>query len=283
MWSVDWWTHRAKALDALHEALKAHREADRKKREEASQAMGANVADSSSHPGYADGPDEEIATPICSTEVTVDGTDASGPDFEPRESYMAAHLAKPEPSAGEVPSSRMSEPPADLFSNNEHSYVVAYLDGGNDRADPDMFYSEEYKPRLSAMIDHVIDMEGPIHEDVLVRRIARYHGFQRAGRQIREIVIDIAKRRQGRTEEDVGLCFWRKGKVEDRLTPARYAGRDDELRKAEYICKEAIRAIKDLLFLSDDPVEIARHIGIARLSQSARDRLSKALTAYTRP
>lgn len=277
LWSTDWWTHRVKALDTLHEALKAHLEADRQKREEASQAMGANVADSFSRPGYADGPDQEIAAPILSTDVTVDGTDASGPDFEPRESYMAAHLARPEPSAGELPSSRMSESPSDLLSNNEHSYVVAHLDGGNYRADPDMFYSEEYEPWLSAMIDHVIDMEGPIHEDVLVWRIARHHGFQRAGRQIREIVIDIAKRRRGRTEEDVGLFFWRKGTVKDRLTPARYAGRDDEMRKVEFICKEEIRAIRALLSLNDDPIEMARCIGIARLSQSARDRLSKAL------
>ena len=46
VWSTDWWTHRTKALDTLHEALKAHLEADRQEREEASHAMEANVADS---------------------------------------------------------------------------------------------------------------------------------------------------------------------------------------------------------------------------------------------
>lgn len=65
--------------------------------------------------------------------------------------------------------------------------------------------------------------------------------------------------------------------AKDRLAPARYEGRDDEMRKAEYICKEEIRTIRDSLGLSEEPVEIARAIGIARLSQSARVRLSKAL------
>jgi very-short-patch-repair endonuclease len=39
VWSTDWWTYRAKALDTLHEALTLHLEAERKKREEAAQAL----------------------------------------------------------------------------------------------------------------------------------------------------------------------------------------------------------------------------------------------------
>src|SRR5262249_37178700 len=153
--------------------------------------------------------------------------DTSTPDFYPPESTMVAHRIRPGGSTGEAPSRQTSGSVADLFGdNNESSYFVADLGEERYRADPDMFYSEEYKAQLSSMIDHIIDTEGPIHEDVLVRRIARHHGFQRAGRQIRDIVIDIAKRRRGRTKEDVGLFFWRKGTVKDRLAPARYKGRD---------------------------------------------------------
>jgi hypothetical protein len=61
------------------------------------------------------------------------------------------------------------------------SYFVAELGEERYRADPDIFYSEEYEPQLSAMIDYIIDTEGPVHEEVLIRRIARHHGFQRAG------------------------------------------------------------------------------------------------------
>lgn len=277
VWSTDWWTNRTKAVNTLHEALKAHLEADRRKREDASHVMASSVADTCSRAGFVDGKDEQIATPMLSTEVGTDGSEVSGPDLEFQERDIAAHHARLEHSAVEAQSNIMLDPSGDLFGNYEHSYVVANLDGGNYTADPDKFYSEEYEPRLAAMIDHVIDIEGPIHEDVLVRRIARHHGFQRAGRQIREIVIGIAKRRRGCTKEDVGLFFWRKGMCRDRVAPARYAGRDDEMRKLEFISKEEICAIRDLLSLNDDPVEMARCIGISRLSQSARDRLSKVL------
>jgi very-short-patch-repair endonuclease len=278
VWSTDWWTHRTKALDTLHEALTLHLEADRKKREEAVRALEVNATDSFSCPNLIDSGDEEIAAPALPIDATVDDTDTSASDFEPPESTMVAHRIRPGSSTGEAPARQASGAANDLFGdNNESSYFVVNLDEGRYRADPDMFYSEAYEPQLSAMIDHVIDAEGPIHEDVLVRRIARHHGFQRAGRQIRDIVIEIAKRRRGRTEEDVGLFFWREGTVKDRLAPARYKGRDEEMRKAEYICREEIQAIRALLSLSDDPIELARYIGITRLSQSARKRLSEAL------
>ena len=277
VWSTDWWTHRAKALDTLHETLSAHLETDRQKREEAAQAIELDTTDSSFHPDTIDGTDEEIAAPNWSADVTVDETDASVHDFEPPASYIAADLIKPKPLPCEMPPTRMSESPGGLFGNSSHSYVMAPLDRVHYRPDPDMFYSEEYEPRLSSMIEHVIGTEGPIHEDVLVRRIARHHGFQRAGSQIRGIVIDVAKRREEHTKEDVGLFFWRKGTVEGGMAPARYKGRDNEMRQVEYICEDEIRAIARLLSLGNDLVELARRIGIGRLSQSARKRLSKAL------
>ncbi|NTU52639.1 MAG: DUF3320 domain-containing protein [Chlorobiaceae bacterium] len=43
---------------------------------------------------------------------------------------------------------------------------------------------------------HVIEQEGPIQEEVLVRRIDRFHGFKRTGKQIQEIVLAIAKNRK---------------------------------------------------------------------------------------
>ena len=127
------------------------------------------------------------------------------------------------------------------------------------------------------MLDHVIDIEGPIHEDVLVRRIARHHGFRRAGRQIRDVVLNLAKRRRGRTQEKSSLFFWPEGTVKDRIAPARYEGREAELLKIEYICSEELRAINEALFLEGDAVAISRALGIARLSQSARDRIENAV------
>lgn len=45
----------------------------------------------------------------------------------------------------------------------------------------------------------------------------------------------------------------------------------------EYICTEEIRAIDMLLGTNGDPVELVRNLGIARLSQFARDRITEAM------
>ena len=165
----------------------------------------------------------------------------------------------------------------DLLGHGNTQYSISQLNAVPYRADPEMFYSEEYVPRLTAMIDHVIDTEGPIHEEVLIRRIARHHEFKRAGRQIRDIVINIAKRRRGRSKEDIGLFFWRKGTIKDRVAPARYNGREPEMRRIEHICKEEIWAINESLTIKNSPKEIACRIGIARLTQKARNRLVEVI------
>ena len=127
------------------------------------------------------------------------------------------------------------------------------------------------------MTDYVIEQEGPIHEEVLIRRIARFHGFKRAGKQIQDIVLAIAKRRKCHSREKVGLFFWPEKSFGERFASARWKGRDDEMRKVEYICTEEIRAIDKLLATNGDPVELARNLGIARLSQFVRERLSEAM------
>ena len=67
----------------------------------------------------------------------------------------------------------------------------------NFKPDGNVFYSAEYEPELQKMILHVIDTEGPVHEDVLIRRISKEHGFNRAGRQIREKVLSLAEHAAG--------------------------------------------------------------------------------------
>jgi hypothetical protein len=41
--------------------------------------------------------------------------------------------------------------------------------------------AEPYKLTLTRMIEHVIKIEAPIYEDLLIERVARAHGFQRSG------------------------------------------------------------------------------------------------------
>jgi len=237
VWSTDWWTNRSKALETMDLALQSQLTEDRQRRKETAQASESPQTTSNEMPNG--NPIETYAGPTSTPVI-----------------------------------SKMESPPQP--NSKENTYLITNFDGGDYRADPERFYSEEYKPQLSAMIDHVIDTEGPIHEDILVRRIARHHGFQRAGRQIRDTVLTLAKLRREQTEEDVGLFFWKKGAVKDYDTHARYLSRNDEMRNPEHICKEELYAIKELLG-SGGPIELARSLGIARLSPTAYRRIEESI------
>src|SRR5262249_3185671 len=52
----------------------------------------------------------------------------------------------------------------------------------------DRFYDASYRGDLRKMVDHVVEIEGPIYFDVPVDRIARAHGFQRSGEVVQKVV-----------------------------------------------------------------------------------------------
>jgi very-short-patch-repair endonuclease len=285
VWSTDWWTNKEKALGNLNDALLGHLELDRQRRRDAKEAKAATEAEArQSNEDLVDPKpphmveieeDEENFSEEFAPDAFVNAPSAV-PLIEPQRQRQIGRLPrnlKIEPESDQAPQA----PSEDLLGNDAHNYIVTRFDSGRHLADPGSFYDDEYKHRLTAMIDHVIDSEGPIHEDVLVRRIARHHDFKRAGRQIRDIVINLAKTRRSRTTDTAGLFFWRKRTVKDRYAPARYKNRDEEMRKIEYISTQELRAIQAAVSSGTDPIELARHIGISRLSNAARNRLETVI------
>ena len=246
IWSTDWWTHKTRALYTLHEALVALLEADRAKRS-------ADGGDSP--PVGDDDPEVVVLDPPGEDDAA---SRQGGPDER-----QADGVARREDERG-------------TSADRDAHYSVTRWGSTRHSPAPELFYSDEYGFRLSEMIDHVIDSEGPIHEDVLVHRVARHHGFRRAGNQIRRRVIDLAKRRRDKSAEDVGLFFWRKGTIKERQASARYSGRDAQMRKVRYICADELRAISRLLNTTD-PIILARSLGVERLSRQVRDRIEQAL------
>ena len=268
IWSTDWWTNKAGALEKVHNALCRHLEDDRRRQAERA-SITAPATDEESDKNQTDLP---LDTPGREADFSSLATDEAGGkktgDDDQEESEAGGEREI------ELVQRAIRSPSA---STGHNRYIVARFDEPGLEPDPEAFYSDAYERRLSAMLDHVIDVEGPIHEDVLVRRIARHHGFQRAGRQVRDAVLNLAKRRRGKTQEKSGLFFWPKGTVKDRIVSARYEGRNGELLKIEYICVEELRAVNETLSSDGDAVAVSRALGIARLSQSARDRIENAI------
>lgn len=120
------------------------------------------------------------------------------------------------------------------------------------------------------MVLHVIDTEGPIHEEVLVRRMAREHGFLRSGRQIRDRVIQAADGQRNCTQEEVGNFYW--PNVSSKSF-ARTKDRDEDVKKLDYICAEELREILKRCNDKGQFTEFSQVLGIGRLTQQMRSRL----------
>lgn len=280
IWSTDWWTYHAKALNDLHDELKNLLEADRQKKKEKVVSQTENRSDKNGdNDSLKENYSEDNRRAITEEEAM---KEVNHSDFIPPQSGMVERRHTSETAMlNQDLQSVTDKSPDRLDEDAKCIYKVATLDEEIYRPEPEIFYSDEYKPRLMKMINYIIDIESPIHEHVLIRRIARHHGFHRAGKQIRDIVINLARPRSNQTKERIGLFFWRKGISGEDSLPARYENRNDEMRKVEYICKEEIQAINSLLSMDGDPVEFARRIGIVRLSQNARKRLVEVFESFS--
>ncbi|MDX9755242.1 MAG: DUF3320 domain-containing protein, partial [bacterium] len=281
VWSTDWWTNRAGALDKLHKALQDGLEADRQRTKEAAASAEREGQQEETFPSFEnEGDEESLQAETATTEEQTGTTLETATIMDAPEPLPVSSPPQPESPARilDNPSQVLVVPEsAPLIESRITRYIYASLDGEAFLPDENLFYLEEYEDRLAKMVCHVIETEGPIHEDVLVRRIARHHGFKRAGRQIREIVLKLAKQCSLKTKEEVGEFFWPKEAYPSHMAWARYQDRDEEMRKIEHICKEELWAINTLLALQGDPQEIARSLGISRLSQDARKRMQKII------
>src|SRR5690606_6197460 len=219
VWSTDWWTNRAKALDELDQQLRRHLEAMR-----------------------------ELEVACLRVEP-----DQLHQDDAPQQQSANEAVA----GAG--------------VQGVESNYVKACLEAFP--ADPELFYRADYDPVLKEMVLHIIDQEGPIHEDVVVRRLARQHGFQRAGRQIRDRVVQFAASCRTHTQEDVGTFYWPDGAGAEARLLARIKGRDEEVKKLDYICSQELAGILAVCGDKGDFVTFCQAFGIGRLTQQMRSRL----------
>lgn len=153
-------------------------------------------------------------------------------------------------------------------------YTLTDFSDFTDRISWDRFYSADYDLTLRELIGHVLDVEGPIADTLLVNRIARAHGLQRSGRMIIERVMGISKSHFHVRPDPLGGTFvWRDIDLSATWSIYRIAPSDAALRKLEEIAFEEIRAAIRAHATGDVAHEVARVFGIRRLSADGRSRI----------
>jgi hypothetical protein len=150
--------------------------------------------------------------------------------------------------------------------------------------DHSRFYDALYRPELRKMVDHVIAVEAPLYFELLVDRLSRAHGFQRAKHTIRETIQSaLGRGRYTETEDDGRVLIWPAGADVSGLTPWRGTGGRNHsiIPLVELASLVASLAAEDL----DEEVLIRRvqyELDLARLATGTRERLSRALALARR-
>ncbi|QXP91948.1 DUF3320 domain-containing protein [Methylococcus capsulatus] len=150
-----------------------------------------------------------------------------------------------------------------------------------DRVDPEAFYDASYESILARMIAHVIEVEGPVLDTVLARRIARTHGWQRTGSRIQERVDAVAAKVHRITQEDIGTFYWPADKSPEIPFAFRRAA-DESARTVDEICMpELVALAREVMAggkVGDEVLlNMARELGLQRLRAASRGRLEKAM------
>lgn len=280
VWSTEWWQDAEGAAERLHDRLSADLEASRAaaslaalESEMKAEANTETIAEPSTAPTVAaESEKDDLAATVIVALRQADEAEAPAPTVsgfsEPERLYAAPRAVGATTSSG-VPG-----------SGSPARYQVADPAESGFAPNPDLFYDVEHRHRIRAMVAHVISVEGPIYDDLLVHRIARAHGFARAAGRIRELVIGAVDPRCPRTTDDGRTLYWSLDGDPTGLVPFRgtIEGARDH---ADVPLIELASLAKNYLEAGADREETIRRmattLGLAKLREGTRKRFEQCI------
>lgn len=272
VWSTDWWVDRAGTLAKLDARLRGLLEASRAKRaDDAEMQAAAKAAEAAIWRASEDATSLAVAPSIAEIK---DGGTLVRPALDTAAAQRELPLAQQKAeiyarsSAGDLPV------PSNIFIESDPATVV-------DVVNTEAFFDSAYDPVLRTMIAYVIEVEGPVLDAVLARRIARAHGWQRTGSRIQERVVALAAQMNRVTNEEVGTFYWAAVRGPELPMAFRHAA-DESARSVDEICmpelvdlaRQITRGAKGT---EDTIVLMARELGLQRLRAASRGRIETAM------
>jgi very-short-patch-repair endonuclease len=267
VWSTDWWIDPRGTLERVHAQLDALLDADRQTQSADKLARAAA--------------EEAIAKAAAPAAAKIND------DSQPAGPPKPATSSPQEERSVEIASNGGAAASASTTGRDPSRFVEADpLEAVSEaHVDAALFFDARYEGILVAMVRHVVEVEGPILDTVLARRIARAHGFARTGARIQERVEQRAAGEFACTEEEgVGTFYWPKHIEPGSVVPYRSPTEDTAFRGVEEICMQELAAlaqqIREQGLSGDDAlITMARELGLQRLRAASRGRLEAALAA----
>ena len=159
------------------------------------------------------------------------------------------------------------------------SHAPELAEGDGPKADPDRFFDLGYMEVLRQIVREVLVDQAPMPLRNLGREVANRHGWQRTGRRI----MDRVKHALGAAEvhDEFGTPFvWLPGTYQDRIP---YRGLENRAIR-DVSCSEIATVLDEIgadLKASEDPAgDLARHLGLSRVSGSARQQIEDIMRWY---
>lgn len=266
VWSTEWWMDAEGALAKLDQRLREDLEQDRTRAAEAAQA-GASTTPANPEP---DNPEPADETPSVVPVEELPPEPANDPQA-PEEPAL------PRLYADQVTLQENPTPAVETLQDAQ-GYRIADLADLGLPIEPARFYDASYRTVLRALVEHVATVEGPIYEDVLLRRIARAHGLQRVGPLIREAVLDEIGPAIARSEDDGRTVFW-PPEMQPQMSFAHRAA-DPGLRShADTPMPELVGLARTLRSDASEAERVrlmGQKIGLSRIEAAARARFERA-------
>ena len=273
VWSTDWWVDRVGTLERLDVKLHSLLAASRARRAEEAYKEAARLA-------------SEAA--ILKAREDAAATDTTTPNNVPRQSGAQVELGLG--SAAREDTENAEEGVGEVYARNAAvglpvpvaTFVESDPMAVTDAVKADEFFDRAYDPVLLTMVAHVIEVEGPVLDAVLSRRIARAHGWQRTGSRIQQRVEALAAKAHRTTEEDVGTFYWAIARGPEVPIGFRKVADGEAVRTVDEICMaELVALAREVLATGrtgdEAVVAMARELGLQRLRAASRGRFEKAM------
>ncbi len=253
VWSTDWWAQADRQVERLDSTLRALLEQSRAKRA-AENLVEQTPVEKGRETNPAVTPDDGATMPPAEND------DDEGVSEEDE---------KKVPAKSECPEQLV---PTDVENRDDPTY-------GQD-LNPETFSTPGYARKLRVLIEKILEAEGPMREDILAKRVARAHGWQRTGNQIIDRVSKVARRHctvEGEGDSADVFVF----PVGFDLNAMVFRKPDgDERRAIEEISMAELVALRRMLpsdLSCEEAVEAMKgELGVQRLAHRARKRLEEA-------
>lgn len=296
IWSTDFFLNPQRVLERVDAALKRLLDQDRAEtaRALADAEAKARADERSEQSANAEGGSIDTDTPAA--EAKAPQSQAGGlPPVDAERTLVAAQPSPPHTTGfldrdflpSPAPPSRERQEDKQnrgLFANTDSPLAPAL----KAEIAPDRFYEPGYSRVVTRLAGAVIDAEGPITFKLLSERIARLHGFQRTGSEIKKVIwAAIHRGRRYTPGPDGQKIFWPKDVEPQPHLPFRglkVNGQDRGWADVPY--PEKLGLALDVMRRAkpdeDIPAACAARIGLGRLRAATRTELTDIAEAAKR-